>query len=106
MVRTSTQTHDQVKPYKERFQLQRETIAALEMEPETQHPNSRRTRLHSEWRQMSTRKGAKATETKAPEFIGAAASMHQWEDRSGGDADKDVQGEAISKDSWSDGRRR
>ena len=48
----------------------------------------------------------KATETKAPEFIGAAAGMYQWEDRSGGDADKDVQGEDISKDSWSDGRRR
>ena len=34
--------------------------------------------------------------TKAPE--------HQWDDRSGGDADKDVQGEAITKYCWSEGK--
>ena len=40
----------------------------------------------------------RAIETKAPE--------HQWDDRSGGDADKDVQGEAITKYCWSEGRMR
>ena len=45
----------------------------------------------------------KATGTKAPEYIGAAAGKYQWDDRSGGDADKEVQGEAISKYSWSNG---
>ena len=39
-------------------------------------------------RQVSPR----TTETKAPE--------HQWNDRSGGDADKDVQGEAITTYCW------
>ena len=34
-----------------------------------------------------------------------AADEYQWDDRSGGDADKDVQGEAISKYSWSDGKK-
>ena len=34
-----------------------------------------------------------------------AAGEYQWDDRSGGDADKDVQGEAISKYSWSDGKK-
>ena len=43
-------------------------------------------------RQVSPR----TTETKAPE--------HQWDDRSGGDADKDVQGEAFTKYSWSEGK--
>ena len=47
----------------------------------------------------------KATETKAPECIGAAAGKYQWDDRSGGNADKDVQGEAISKYSWSNGKK-
>ena len=46
-----------------------------------------------------------ATETKAPEYIGAAAGKHQRDDRSGGDADKDVQGEAISKYSWSNRKK-
>ena len=41
-------------------------------------------------RQVSPR----TTETKAP--------AHQWDDRSGGDADKDVQGEASTKCSWSE----
>ena len=44
-------------------------------------------------RQISPR----TTETKAPE--------HQQDDRSGEDADKDVQGEAITRYSWSQGRR-
>ena len=44
-------------------------------------------------RQVSPR----TTETKAPE--------HQWDDRSGGDADKDVQGEAITKYCWSEGKK-
>ena len=43
-------------------------------------------------RQFSPR----TTETKAPK--------HQWDDRSGGDADKDVQGKAITKYSWSEGK--
>ena len=34
-----------------------------------------------------------------------AADEYQWDDRSGGDADKDVQGEVISKYSWSDGKK-
>ena len=45
-------------------------------------------------RQISPR----TTETKAPE--------HQQDDRSGGDADKDVQGVAITKRCWSGGGRR
>ena len=47
----------------------------------------------------------KATETKAPEYICSTAGKCQWDDRSGGDADKDVQGEAISKSSWSNGKK-
>ena len=43
-------------------------------------------------RQISPR----TTETKTPE--------HQWDDRSGRDADKDVQGEAITKYCWSEGK--
>ena len=43
-------------------------------------------------RQVSPR----TTETKAPE--------HQWVDRSSGDADEDVQGEAIDKYCWSEGK--
>ena len=44
-------------------------------------------------RQISPR----TTETKAPE--------HQQDDRSGGDADKDVQGEAVTKHCWSGGKQ-
>ena len=44
-------------------------------------------------RQVSPR----TTETKTPEYIG-------WDDRSGGDADKNVQGEAITNYSWSEGK--
>ena len=44
-------------------------------------------------RQISPR----TTETKVPE--------HQQDDRSGGDADKDVQGEAITKHCWSGGKK-
>ena len=44
-------------------------------------------------RQVSPR----TTETKAPEYIGAMAGKYQWDDRLGGDGDKDVQGEAIAK---------
>ena len=47
----------------------------------------------------------KATETKAPEYIGAAAGKYQWDDRSGRDDDKDVKGEAISKYNWSNGKK-
>ena len=43
-------------------------------------------------RQISPR----TTETNPPE--------HQQDDRSGGDADKDVQGEAVTKCSWSEGK--
>ena len=38
----------------------------------------------------------RTTETKAPQ--------HRWDDRPGGDADKDVQGEAITKYCWSEGK--
>ena len=41
-------------------------------------------------RQVSPR----TTETKAPEYSGAVAGKYQWDARPGGDADKDVQGEA------------
>ena len=44
-------------------------------------------------RQVSPR----TTETKPSE--------HQWDDRSGGDADKDVQSEAITKHCWSGGKK-
>ena len=44
-------------------------------------------------RQISPR----TTETKAPE--------HQQDDRSGGDADKDVRGAAITKRCWSEGKK-
>ena len=44
-------------------------------------------------RQISPR----STETKVPE--------HQQDDRSGGDADKDVQGEALTKHCWSGGKK-
>ena len=37
-------------------------------------------------RQVSPR----TTETKAPEYIGEVAGKYQWDDRPGGDADKDV----------------
>ena len=46
----------------------------------------------------------KTTETRAPEYIGAVAGKYQWDDRPGGDADKDVQGEAITKYCWSEGK--
>ena len=49
-------------------------------------------------RQVSPR----TSETKAPEYIGAVAGKCQWDDRPGGDADKDVQGEAITKYCWSE----
>ena len=32
------------------------------------------------------------------------AGKYQWADRPGGDADKDVQGEAIAKYCWSEGK--
>ena len=51
-------------------------------------------------RQVSQR----TTETNAPEYIGAVAGKYQWDDRPGGDADKDVQGEALTKYCWSEGR--
>ena len=50
-------------------------------------------------RQVSPR----TTETKAPEYIGAVAGKYQWMTE-GGDADKDVQGEAITKYCWSEGK--
>ena len=46
----------------------------------------------------------RTTETKAPKYIGAAASKYPWNVRPGGDADKDVQGEAITKNCWSEGK--
>ena len=44
----------------------------------------------------------RTTETKAPEYIGAVAGKYQWDDRPGGDADKDVRGEASTKYSGSE----
>ena len=54
---------------------------------------------------QKTVKELEATETKAPEYMGAAAGMYQWGGRSGGDADKDVQGEAMSNYSGSNGKK-
>ena len=42
----------------------------------------------------------KATETKAPEYIGAVAGKYQWDDRPGGDADRDVQHDTIRRYCW------
>ena len=53
-------------------------------------------------RQVSLR----TTETKAPEYIGAVTGKYQWDDRPGGDADKDVQGEAVTEYCWSEGKKR
>ena len=47
---------------------------------------------------------SRTTETKAPEYIGAVAGKYQWDDRPGGDADKDVQGEAITECCYSEGK--
>ena len=41
---------------------------------------------------------------KAPEHIGVAVGKHQWDDRTGSGADKDVKCEHINTYSWSDGR--
>ena len=40
----------------------------------------------------------------SPRTTGTKAPEHQQDDRSGGDADKDVQGEAIAKYCWSEGK--
>ena len=45
------------------------------------------------------------TETKAPEHVRAVAGKYQWDDRPGGDAEKDVRGEAITKYCWSEGKK-
>ena len=42
--------------------------------------------------------------TKAPEYSGAVDSKYQWDHRPGGASDKDVQGEAITKYCWSEGK--
>ena len=47
----------------------------------------------------------RTTETKAPEYIGAVAGKYQWDDRPSEDADKDVQGETITKYCWSGGKK-
>ena len=41
----------------------------------------------------------------SPRTTETKASEHQWDDRSGGDADKDVQGEAITTYCWSEGKK-
>ena len=57
------------------------------------------------WRQR-LRYGAKAwIDEQADDRVQEAAGEYQWDDRSGGDADKDVQGEATSKYSWSDEKK-
>ena len=48
---------------------------------------------------------SKATDTKIPEYTGAVAGKYQWNDRSGGDAVEDLQGEAITKYCWSDRKK-
>ena len=50
--------------------------------------------------EMTAIEEPKATETKAPECIGAVAGKYQWDDRSGGDADRDVQHDTISRYCW------
>ena len=60
--------------------------------PQTQYTDKVADESVAVQRQISRR----TTETKAPE--------HQQDDRSGGDADKDVQGEGITKYSWSEGK--
>ena len=60
--------------------------------PQIQHTDKVADESVAVQRQISSR----TTETKAPE--------HQQDDRSGGGADKDVQGEAITKYSWSEGK--
>ena len=39
-------------------------------------------------------------ETKAPKYIGAVAGKYQWDDRPGGNADREVQHDTISKYCW------
>ena len=52
------------------------------------------------------RYGAKARmDEQVDDQVQEAAGEYQWDDRSGGDADEDVQGEAISEYSWSDEKK-
>ena len=50
-------------------------------------------------------RGAESQRDQGTRVQWPAAGKYQWDDRSGGDADKDVKGEAISKYSWSDGKK-
>ena len=61
--------------------------------PQNQHTDKVADESVAVQRQVSQR----TTETKAPEL--------QWDDQPGGDADKDVQGEAITKYCWSEGEK-
>ena len=61
--------------------------------PQNQHTDKVADESVAVQRQVSQR----TTETKAPE--------HQWDDRSGVGAEKDVQGEAITKYCWSEGKK-
>ena len=42
---------------------------------------------------------------EADDGVHEVAGKYWWDDRSGGDADKNVQGEDVSKYSWSDGKK-
>ena len=68
--------------------------------PQIQYTNKVADKSVAVQRQVSPR----TTETKAPEHIGAVAGKSQWDDRPGGDADKDVQGEVITEYCWSEGK--
>ena len=46
----------------------------------------------------------RATETFATAYIGAVAGKYQCDDRPSGDADKNVQGEAMTNYCWSGGK--
>ena len=57
-------------------------------------------------RRQRLRYGAKARiDEQTDDRVQEAAGEYQWNDRSGGDADKDVQGEATSKYSSSDEKK-
>ena len=55
----------------------------------------------------TTAEKATATEngTKAPKDIEAAAGKYQWDDRTGSDADQEVQSDAFNNYVWSDGKK-
>ena len=65
--------------------------------PQIQHTDKVADKSVAVQRQVSPR-------TKAPEYIGAVAGKYQWNNRPGGDADKDVHCKAVTKYCWSEGK--